>query len=255
MENNIIVNTISFSYPQALECKYKSKYSVSEIKHQAMEEAFEFNSDAAPVFIHNEDKAFIPSFIRERDLTAPITEKSSVPAGALYGTAMHRFLECFDFAREDFSSSFKEQLEHMKKLGSLSEDDQKRISHSRLEKFINSNLAKRMSEAALAGKLYKEKPFVFGSNGEELFGDSDSTTEMILVQGIIDVFFEEDDGIVLMDYKTDRVDEADELVLRYEKQLQLYKSAIEKAYGVPVKEVLIYSFALEMTIRLPLEGC
>ena len=105
-----------------------------------------------------------------------------------------------------------------------------------------------MSKAALNGKLYKEKPFVYGSNGKELFGDESSTDEMLLVQGIIDVFFEEDDGIVLLDYKTDRVDEDSQLVLRYEKQLQLYKAAIEKAYNIPVKEVLLYSFALEKTI-------
>ena len=107
-----------------------------------------------------------------------------------------------------------------------------------------------MSNAALNDKLYKEKPFVFGSDAKNLFGDETASDEMILVQGIIDAFFEEEDGIVLLDYKTDRVDEEDELVLRYEKQLQLYKSAIEKAYNVPVKEVLIYSFALEKEIEL-----
>jgi ATP-dependent helicase/nuclease subunit A len=64
------------------------------------------------------------------------------------------------------------------------------------------------------------------------------------------VFWEEEDGIVLLDYKTDRVDSEEELVVRYEKQLQLYKSAIEHAYGVPVKEVLIYSFALERSFDL-----
>ena len=105
-------------------------------------------------------------------------------------------------------------------------------------------------KSTLNGKLYKEKPFVFGSDAKNLFGDETASDEMILVQGIIDVFFEEEDGIVLLDYKTDRVDEEDELVLRYEKQLQLYKSAIEKAYNVPVKEVLIYSFALEKEIEL-----
>ena len=71
-----------------------------------------------------------------------------------------------------------------------------------------------------------------------------------MVQGIIDVFWEENDGLVLLDYKTDRVDEANELVLRYQRQLQLYKSAIEKAYEQPVKEVLIYSFALERSISI-----
>ena len=171
-----------------------------------------------------------------------------VPAGALYGTAMHRFMECFDFAREDFASSFNEQLSYMTNVHSLSEDEQKRINYKKLQGFLNDDIANRMSKAALNGKLYKEKPFVYGSNGKELFGDESSTDEMLLVQGIIDVFFEEDDGIVLLDYKTDRVDEDSQLVLRYEKQLQLYKAAIEKAYNIPVKEVLLYSFALEKTI-------
>ena len=73
---------------------------------------------------------------------------------------------------------------------------------------------------------------------------------MILVQGIIDVYWEEEDGIVLLDYKTDRVDADKDLVLRYERQLELYKNAIEASYGVKVKEVLIYSFALERSIPL-----
>jgi ATP-dependent helicase/nuclease subunit A len=115
---------------------------------------------------------------------------------------------------------------------------------------MDDDIARRMSQAALKGSLYKEKPFVFGSNGKELFNDSDSSDELILVQGIIDVFFQEDDGIVLLDYKTDRVDEDSALVLRYEKQLQLYKSAIEKAYNVPVKEILIYSFSLDKIIHI-----
>ena len=71
-----------------------------------------------------------------------------------------------------------------------------------------------------------------------------------MVQGIIDVFFQEEDGIVLLDYKTDRVDAEEDLVIRYEKQLQLYKSAIEKAYNTPVKEMILYSFALDKTINV-----
>lgn len=249
-EDNNIVNTLSFKYALETDSNYKSKYSVSEIKHQAMEEAFEFNSDAAPAFIHDEEESFIPEFIKKRDYQEPKEKGVGVPAGALYGTAMHRFMECFDFAREDFATSFSEQLEYMNTVNSLSEDEIRRINYKKLIGFIKSSVADRMSKAAIAGKLYKEKPFVFGSDAKALFGDENASDEMILVQGIIDVFFEEEDGIVLLDYKTDRVDEEEELVLRYEKQLQLYKSAIEKAYNVPVKEVLIYSFALEKEIEL-----
>ncbi len=245
-EESNIVNTISFQYADAEDSNYKSKYSVSEIKHQAMEEAFQFNDDATPVFIHQEEESYIPLFMRGKEMT----EESNVPAGALYGTAMHRFLECFDFAREDYLESFKEQLDFIIQTRSMSDDELARISVKKLKSFMEDDIASRMSQAALNGKLYKEKPFVFGSDANKLFDDTNASDELILVQGIIDVFFEENDGIVLLDYKTDRVDEDSQLVLRYEKQLQLYKSAIEKAYNVPVKDVYLYSFALEKTIRL-----
>ena len=243
-----VENILSYEYDGIKDSTYKSKYSVSEIKHQQMEKAFAFNEDAAPAFIFNEEERYIPAFMRGNVETE--ASKASVPAGALYGTAMHRFLECFDFAREDFISSFEEQLKYMKQIKCLSEDEFARINCQKLKSFLDDAVAARMSAAALSSHLYKEKPFVFGSDAEELFSDSDASKELILVQGIIDVFWEEEDGIVLMDYKTDRVDEEGELVLRYEKQLQLYKSAIEKAYGQSVKEVIIYSFALERSITL-----
>lgn len=246
-EDNTVIKTLSFEYQGIADSQYKSKYSVSEIKHQAMESAFQFNADAAPAFIHKEEEKYIPLFMRD---AAKDHEESIIPAGALYGTAMHRFLECFDFARDDYADSFKEQLEYMQAVKSLSDDEFARINHRKLLAFLKDNTASRMSKAACNGKLYKEKPFVFGSDAGRLFNDADSSDEMILVQGIIDVFFEEEDGIVLLDYKTDKVDEDQELVLRYERQLQLYKEAIEHAYNVPVKEVLIYSFALERSINL-----
>jgi len=246
--DNPIVNTLSFKYQGLEASNYKSKYSVSEIKHQAMEEAFKFNDDAAPAFVHEDEESYIPLFMQASSLENDKEKK--VPAGALYGTAMHRFLECFDFAEEDILSSIDRQLAYMEKVHSLSEDEFARISKNKLQNFLKDKTAIRMSRAAQNGKLYKEKPFVFGSNAKDLFNDFDSSDEMILVQGIIDVFFEEDDGIVLLDYKTDKVDDQEELVLRYEKQLQLYKDAIEQAYNLPVKEVLIYSFALERSINL-----
>ncbi len=245
---NLIFDKLSFQYSNIEDSKYKSKYSVSEIKHQAMEENFEDNSDAAPAFVYYEEEAYIPKFIRQLENKAQ--SEDSTPAGALYGTAMHRFMECFDFTVDDCIASFDEQLQQMKKLRMLSDDEQLRISPYKLKRFMGEEIALRMNKAAKNNKLYKEKPFVFGTDGKQLFSDESSSNEMILVQGIIDVFFEEDDGIVLLDYKTDRVDEADQLVLRYEKQLQLYKSAIEKAYNNTVKEVLIYSFALDETIKL-----
>ena len=139
-----------------------------------------------------------------------------------------------------------------------------------------------MALAQRMGALYREKPFVMGFTEEELenygFGvgsntdsceniyektDSDQEKEeqkkvcheedLTLIQGIIDVFWIEKDGIVLLDYKTDRVQQAKELIDRYETQLKLYADALERVFGarkLKVKEILIYSFSLEQLITL-----
>ncbi|MCR5416255.1 MAG: helicase-exonuclease AddAB subunit AddA [Pseudobutyrivibrio sp.] len=244
-----IHNNLNFEYEGLSDSSYKSKYSVSEIKHQAMEDAFGFNQDAAPAFVFHEEEAYVPAFMRSVN-TDENHEVNAVPAGALYGTAMHRFMECFDFTEDDYKNSFKSQLEYMTSTGAMPPEENALINHRKLGTFISSDIANRMHKAALNGKLFKEKPFVFGATAKDLFDDNNDSGEMILVQGIIDVFFEEEDGLVLLDYKTDRVDEASELVVRYEKQLQLYKDAIEKAYNTPVKDVIIYSFSLDKEITL-----
>lgn len=77
--------------------------------------------------------------------------------------------------------------------------------------------------------------------------------DLTLIQGIIDVFWIEKDGIVLLDYKTDRVQQAKELIDRYETQLKLYADALERVFAarkLKVKEILIYSFFLEQLITL-----
>ena len=100
----------------------------------------------------------------------------------------------------------------------------------------------RWAKAAKQGDLYCEKPFVMYYEG-------------VLVQGIIDVFWLEGDRIVLMDYKTDRVEKAEELLARYATQLQLYGQALGSVFGgkggeKKETETLIYSFALNETISV-----
>ena len=95
----------------------------------------------------------------------------------------------------------------------------------------------------------REKPFMMGVSASEL-DKRFSEDEMVLVQGIIDAWFIEDGEIVLLDYKTDRVDSEDELTERYRLQLELYKRALEASCDLKVKEVYIYSFALHKVIAL-----
>ena len=125
-----------------------------------------------------------------------------------------------------------------------------------LECFWNSPLAMRMKKAASAGALYREQPFVIGVLPEELEITESSkekrmTGARVLVQGIIDAYFEEAGELVLVDYKTDRVsgrNGAEQLAKRYRIQLRYYRKALEQLTGMHVKQSILYSFCLGKAI-------
>ena len=251
MELAQLKETFSWEYAWKEEGAHKQKVSVSELKHRAMEERSESAEQtlntAQPLFPDEIATPYVPRFVQE------VKEN----AGALYGTMVHRFLECLDFAGlPDFADekqglySVKQQIDALCALGRMQEADAKRLNWKQLLGFLQSDTAKRMRAAAEQGALEREKPFVMSVPANLVWEDS-RPEEDVLIQGIIDVFWEEADGIVLLDYKTDHVDNAQELVRRYKKQLELYADALSRfSDEKPVKEILIYSFALAETILL-----
>ena len=117
--------------------------------------------------------------------------------------------------------------------------------------FFQCESGMRMQQAARRKQLYKEQPFVLGVGAEELYPDTKCASgEQLLVQGIIDVYFEEPDGLVVLDYKTDRVRTKEELIQRYQSQLDYYARALSQITGKTVKEKIIYSFTLGKEIRV-----
>ena len=135
-----------------------------------------------------------------------------------------------------------EQLDRMKASGELMEEYYNLIVPATIEGFVKSPVAMRMAKAACKGELYREKPFVMQH-------------EDVLVQGIIDVFWMEEDNIILLDYKTDRIKKGEELVMRYETQLRLYADALSRVFSnetvhKEAEECLLYSFHLQEVVRI-----
>ena len=117
---------------------------------------------------------------------------------------------------------------------------------------LTSELGKRMIQAAQKGSLYRERQFVIWVPMKQIYQDTQET-DLELVQGIIDAYFEEDGAWVLMDYKTDKVSAEhgeEELIRKYHAQLEYYKQTLEQLTGMKVKETYIYSFYLEKVIGL-----
>jgi len=288
-------------YPYQTDILRKNKYSVSELKHRAMRERFEAEQEeTVPAFLEEPVTPTIPLFIQRQGSVEQEAQNKAQDAGqeaeskaeqkiksntanrgALRGTAVHRVMECYDFASE---KSVQEQMEAMEKEEKITADMRALVKEQIVADFVSSETGKRMALAQRMGALYREKPFVMGFTEEELenygFGagaqmiENEVQTEnaqqeivlenvsrenhmheedLTLIQGIIDVFWIEDDGITVLDYKTDRVDTAQELIDRYATQLKLYADALERVFAarkLKVKEILIYSFSLEQLITL-----
>ena len=265
-------------YPYQTDILRKNKYSVSELKHRAMREKFEAEQEETiPAFLEEPVTPTIPLFIQREESV----EQETANRGALRGTAVHRVMECYDFASE---KSVQEQMEAMEKEEKITADMRALVKEQTVADFVSSETGKRMALAQRGGALYREKPFVMGFTEEEMerygFGagaqmiENEAQTEnaqqeimsenvsqenhmheedLTLIQGIIDVFWIEDDGITVLDYKTDRVDTAQELIDRYATQLKLYADALERVFAtrkLKVKEILIYSFRLEKLISI-----
>lgn len=234
-----IKEQLSYQYPHPDAIHLVTKYSVSELKHRAMRElAAKEEEDVTPKFLEEVSTPYVPAFMEG---------KAEVNQGALRGTAMHRLMECYDFTKmpdcsDEFAENIKKQLTGLVQMGKVSEDMQKLIRIPSVELFLKSQLAPRMKAAAMRDDLFREKPFVMGNHEME--------EEMVLIQGIIDVFWVEEDGIVLLDYKTDRVDNATRLRDMYKEQLDLYAEALERIFPLPVKEKYLYSFRLNQAIEV-----
>ena len=265
-------------YPYQTDILRKNKYSVSELKHRAMRERFEAEQEeTVPAFLEEPVTPTIPLFIQREESV----EQETPNRGALRGTAVHRVMECYDFTSE---KSVQEQMDAMEKEEKITADMRALVKVQTVADFVSSETGRRMALAQFGGALYREKPFVMGFTEEELerygFGagaqmiENEAQTEnaqqeimsenvsrenhmheedLTLIQGIIDVFWIEDDGITVLDYKTDRVDTAQELIDRYATQLKLYADALERVFAtrkLKVKEILIYSFRLEKLISI-----
>ena len=167
--------------------------------------------------------------------------------GAGRGTAFHRVMELLDLGEN--AEQLEKQIEQMLRTGRLATEYAKAVSVPAIRTFLSTDLAKRMRMAGQSGRLYREQPFVLGLPADELNGKFPAD-ELVLIQGVIDVYFEEDGELVVADYKTDQVENGRELVEKYRKQLEYYARALQQLTGKKVKEKIIYSFRLHEEIVL-----
>ena len=254
---------LEYEYPYESDIGLYAMVSVSELKKQSQigrtEDAIGTDSGNLEGIALGELKALTGS----RDMTGSGPgesgeQKKTVSAGpnraALRGTAYHAVLEHIHFHEIHGLAEVKPVVDKLLEGGFLDQEAHDFINPKVIWNFLSSPLGKRMAKAQSEGRIHKEQQFIIGIPAREMgLGDSD---ELVLIQGIIDAYLEEEDGLVLIDYKTDHVPEgspeqgAKMLAERYRVQLDYYERALTQLTGKHVKERIIYSLALQMSINV-----
>ena len=196
----------------------------------------------------------VPQFISKKEDVAP----------AERGTAFHRVMECLDYNRCGSVDDIRGYIDELVDRNMMTRRQADAVNPQKVYDFCNSSIGARTAEAFRAGRLYREQPFVMGIPAGSIkiyqeLADRYNVSyslldeETVLIQGVIDMYFEENGKVVLVDYKTDRVSGSNaEKILRdhYTIQLELYSEALERALGMEVSEKLIYSFTLDKAVNV-----
>ena len=166
--------------------------------------------------------------------------------GAERGTAIHTFFQYCDFDRA--VSDVVAEIAEVTKKGYISSAEADSIDTENAAAFFRSDLYRRICSSL---HYFREKKFMVAVRElaleDEMIGKLKNSDGMI--KGIIDLMFEEKDGIVILDYKSDKGISLNNLKERYSTQLKLYKAAVELTTGKKVKEAILYSFELHDYIR------
>ncbi|MFZ5969584.1 MAG: helicase-exonuclease AddAB subunit AddA [Bacillota bacterium] len=229
---DLVNERLNWQYPYPMTAKIPSKLSVTEIKQIMVKEI-------TPMGMN------IPSLIR----MPQFLDKDKKFSGVEKGTIIHFVMQHVDLKRVYTASEIQEQLEEMVKKELLHAEEAEIVNVKKILCFFQSPIGKRILQAQ---KVYREKAFNFIKKAEEVIPDLVNCEEELLIQGVIDCYFEEEDEFILVDYKTDYIpyDKKAEIVNNYSIQIRLYREALEKITGRKVKESYLYLFYLDEEVKL-----
>ncbi|MEG6584291.1 helicase-exonuclease AddAB subunit AddA [Dendrosporobacter sp. 1207_IL3150] len=224
---------LEWQYSHSFAVGKPAKLSVSEIKRR-----FEImdSSDGEPLFKR-------PSIIARPHFI----QAAGKLTAAEYGTIMHTVMQHIDLKGDLASDGLVKQVQAMILREVLTSEQAAVVDIKGIQQFFTSELGQRMCGAS---RVRRELPFSLLLPAERFYPDLSGAEEGIFIQGVIDVLFDDGDGLILVDYKTDKVNSGSELADKYAIQISLYAEAIEAIYKMPVKERYLYVFSTGEVIKV-----
>ena len=231
----------SYRYDHEESTHLYPKYAVSLLKKQAIEAVKEQGDKVGETGGESEGLSEAEKSGKNGQVHERNTEKREKGIGAKIGDSFHHALALFDYTKG---------LEQLPAI--LDEEELPLLNKEQFQTFLSSSLGECFKKAYREKRLFREKHFMRALPYHSLFPERPEEDE-VLLQGIIDAFIVEDDGIILVDYKTDRVKNEEELRERYRKQIMLYSDALEAILGKRVKRRVLYSFYLAKEVEIPVQ--
>ena len=224
---------LSYRYPYAEQTAFPAKLTATQLKGRAIDEEISENTTLPP---------------RLRNLCKPkfLAGKTAL-TGAERGTALHLVMQDLDFFCEPNEQSVRAQIEAMRAQRKLTEEQAKAADVHAIVRFLRSDLAARIRKSKQVEREYRFSLLRPVRDFSSLDAD-----DSVLLQGVVDCFFEEDGELVVVDFKTDHVSRAqlDERAEHYRPQLEAYSMALTRVMGKKVKEKVLYFFSAGEEVRL-----
>lgn len=234
-----IEEKLKWQYPYTKSKEIPAKTSVTKLKQMQEENNITAQMDIEDLLQMENEKSeikakltVVPKFMEETQKLTP----------AQKGTLMHLCVQKLDEKKEYTKEDIEQFVQDLYEDGIISEVEKETVNRKVLYEYTKSELWEELKQAK---EIYKEKPFYINLPAKEIDKEAEGT-EMILVQGIIDLYYiSKNDELILVDFKTDYVRKGKEYKLeeKYKLQLDLYKKALEGAIHKKVKKAMIYALS------------
>lgn len=229
---------LEWTYPYAASTELSAKLTATQLKGRALDSEIAENAEAT---------AKLPP--RLRSLARPRFLSGEKPlTGAERGTAIHLVMEHLDFSCEATKEAVRAQIAAMREKRLLTDDQAEAADAGAIARFLRSDVAARIRKSGGVSREYRFSLL----RGAREYDSRAAQDDAVLLQGVVDCFFEENGGLVVLDFKTDRIEPggAAARAEQYRVQLETYAAALERIMEKPVREKLLYFFATGESVSL-----
>lgn len=220
---------LDYQYPYTQATQVPSKQTATQLKGRMKDQE-----------VAEETPKSIPKHFRKPSFTTAMDGKA-------YGTAVHSVMQHIDFSNCGDIDAVKSELKRMVDDQYISQEIADMVDPEKIADFFETEIGKRM---LLAKEVLRE--FKFSILDDAVRYGENLEDERILLQGVVDCALIDDDGLTILDFKTDVVteDTLGTIADKYRNQVQIYAYAMERIYQKPVKEALLYFFRLRRFVRI-----